>query len=80
MVGCGWVCRSVCRSSIVVCMPLVFRVRAFIAGWVRGDVGLGTGGACGIAGGGLRVAYVGVSVVMVWGWVIECVARPDGSS
>ncbi len=52
---------------MVVCMSLVFRVRAVIAGWVKGVGGLGVCGACGIVGEGLGFMWVSVSVVMVWG-------------
>ena len=34
MFGFGCVCRRAYRSMIVVCMPLVLRVRAVMAGWV----------------------------------------------
>ena len=80
MVDCGWACRRVCRSIVFVCMPLVFSVRAVIAGWVKGVGGLGVCGACGIVGEGLGVMWVSVSVVMVWGWVVECGARSGGLS
>ena len=30
----GCVCSRACRSMIVVCIPLVLRVRAVMAGWV----------------------------------------------
>ena len=36
MFGFGCVLRRVCRSNIVVCIPLVWRVRAVMAGWVYG--------------------------------------------
>ncbi len=36
MLGCGWVCNRTWRSNIVVCIPLVLRVRAVIAGWMKG--------------------------------------------
>ena len=34
MLGVGCVLRRVCRSNIVVCMPLVLRMRAVMAVWV----------------------------------------------
>jgi hypothetical protein len=34
MFDCGFVFSRACRSIIVVCMPLVMRMRAVIAGWV----------------------------------------------
>ena len=41
MLGFGLVLRRFCRSSIVVCIPLVLRVRALMVGCVywTGDVG-----------------------------------------
>ena len=41
MLGFGCVLRTFCRSSIVVCIPLVLRVRAVMAGCVysTGDIG-----------------------------------------
>ena len=34
MLGFGWVLSRVWRSNIVVCIPLVLRVRAVMARWV----------------------------------------------
>ena len=34
MLGFGCVFRKDCRSNIVVCIPLVLRMRAVMAGWV----------------------------------------------
>ena len=34
MFGFGYVCSRACRSMSVVCIPLVLRVRAVMAGWV----------------------------------------------
>ena len=34
MFGIGCVLKRDCRSSIVVCIPLVLRVRVVMAGWV----------------------------------------------
>ena len=34
MFGLGFVLRRDCRSSMIVCIPLVLRVKAVIAGWV----------------------------------------------
>ncbi len=53
MFGFGCMLRRVCRSSIVVCIPLVLRVRAVMAGWVKcaGDVvSMGIVEVCGLWG------------------------------
>ena len=34
MFGFGFVLRRDCRSNIVVCIPLVLRVKVVMAGWV----------------------------------------------
>jgi hypothetical protein len=34
MCGSGWVASSFCMSRMVVCIPRVLSVRAFMCGWV----------------------------------------------
>ncbi len=58
-------------SIIVVCIPLVFRMRAVIAGWVKGVRGICSGGD-GLLGGVSGSMGRGVMVGWVGGWVFKC--------
>ena len=59
--GLGLLLRRSCRSSIVVCIPLVLRVSAIMAGWEQGGWGFGCVGG----GGGLGCVSWGLLSV---GW------------
>ena len=55
MLGFGCVLRSDCRFNIVVCIPLVLRLRAVMTGWVQctgGIVFAAVVGVCGVWVGG----------------------------
>ena len=60
--GLSFLLRRSCRSSIVVCIPLVLRVSANMAGWVQGGWGIG----CVVGGGVLGCVRRGLLSV-VWG-------------
>ncbi len=62
--GLGLLLRRSCKSSIVVCIPLVLRVSATMAGWEQG----GWGFDCGGGGGGVGCVSWGLLSV-VWGLV-----------
>ena len=44
----GCVLRRNCRSNIVVCIPLVSRVRAIMTGWVKCTRGIVSAGVIGV--------------------------------
>ena len=68
--GLSFLLRRSCRSSIVVCIPLVLRVSANLAGWVQGGWGIG----CVVGGGVLGCVSWGLLSVVwgVLGVVCEC--------
>ena len=62
MFGIGCVLRRNCRSNIVVCIPLMLRVRDVMDGWVYctgGIVSAGVVGVCGVWFGGRGDVLVG---------------------
>ena len=70
MFGFGCVFRRVCRSNIVVCIPLVLRVRAVMVGWVYGTGDIVSTGIVEVCG-----FWIGVweSVVLGGGSSVPCV-------
>ena len=65
----GFVCvlRWDCRFNIVVCIPLVLRVRAVMAEWVNCTGGIVS--ACAV---GFCVMWVGGRGVLCWGEGVVC--------
>ncbi len=62
ILGCGWAFIRDCRSIMVVCMPLVFRVRAVMDWYGKG---VGCGGFWKARGNGDVFGIIEIGVVVV---------------